>query len=57
MLLNNLNREMFKPFVLIDVCLVDLLVACVRICTSFKGVSFRETHLRELFGRTEKLLS
>ena len=28
---------------------------CLRICTGFKGVSFRETHLWEHFGRTDKI--
>ena len=37
-----------------DVCSVDLLVACFRISTGFKGDSVRETHLREHFGRTDK---
>ena len=37
--------NLFKPFVLIGVCLVDILVACLWICTGFKGGSFRETHL------------
>ena len=38
---NNLHRDMFKPFrFLIEVCSVDLLVACVKICTGFKGGSF-----------------
>ena len=44
-------------FVLIDICSVDLLVACVRIFTYFKGVSFQETHLWEHFqiGRADKI--
>ena len=41
-------------FVLIDVCSVDILVACWRISTGFKGDSFRGTHLWEHFGRTDK---
>ena len=28
---------------------------CLRICTGFKEVSFRETHLREHFGRTDQI--
>ena len=28
---------------------------CLRICTGFKEVCFRETHLREHFGRTDKV--
>ena len=28
---------------------------CVRISTGFKEVSFRETHLREHFGRTDQI--
>ena len=42
-------------FVLIDVCSVALLVACLRISTRFRGVSLRETHLWEDFGRADKI--
>ena len=42
-------------FVLIDVCSVDLRVACVRLSTRFKGVSLRETHLWEHFGWADKI--
>ena len=42
-------------FVLIAVCSVEFLVVCWRICTGFKGVSFRETHLWEHFGRTDQI--
>ena len=42
-------------FVLIDVCSAEFLVVCSRICTGFTGVSFRETHLWEHFGRTDKI--
>ena len=46
MRLNSLNRYMFKPFLsLIAVCSAEFLVVCLRTCTGFKGVSFRETHL------------
>ena len=38
-------------FVLIEVCSVDIMVACLRISTGFKGDSFRETHLWEHFGQ------
>ena len=46
-LLNNLNRDVFKlnHFVLIDVCSVDLLVACLTISTGFLRGFLRETHL------------
>ena len=39
-------------FVLIEVCSVDILVACLRTSTGFQGDFFRETHLWEHFGRT-----
>ena len=55
MRLNSLNRDMLNLFVLIDVCSAENLVVCLGICTGFKGVSFRETHLREHFGRTNKI--
>ena len=42
--LNGLNRNVFKAFFLIDVCSVEFLVVCLRICTGFTGVSFREKH-------------
>ena len=34
-----------RHFVLVEVCSVDILVACLRISTGFEGDSFRETHL------------
>ena len=44
------------PFVLMEVCLVDILVACLRISAqAFKVNSFRETHLCEYFGETDKI--
>ena len=42
-------------FVLIAVCSEEFLVACLRIWTDLKGVSFREAHLWEHFGRTDKI--
>ena len=42
-------------FILIDACLAEFLVVCLRICTGFKRISFRETHLWEHFGRTDKI--
>ena len=42
-------------FVLIAVCSAEFSVVCLRICTGFKEVSFRETHLREHFGRTDQI--
>ena len=52
--LNGLNRDMFKPFVLIDVSLAEFLVVCLRTCTGLKGVSFRERSIYEsnLVGQT-----
>ena len=48
--------EQFKSrYVLIDVCSVDFLVACLRICTGFKGLSFREMRSSEHFGWTDKI--
>ena len=35
MRLNSLNRDLLNHFVLIEVCSVDILVACLRICTGF----------------------
>ena len=55
MLLNNLNRDLFKPFRSHKVCSAELLAACLRICTGLKGVSFREMHLWEHIGRTDKI--
>ena len=37
------------------VCSVEFLVVCWRICTGFKGVSLRETHLWEHFGRRDQI--
>ena len=53
MLLNNLHRDTFKQFVLIEVCSVDLLVTCLRICTGFVRGSI--DFFREKFGRTDKI--
>ena len=55
MRLNSLNRDMFKPVRSHSGLLGWILVVCLRICTCFKGVSFRETHLWEHFGRTDKI--
>ena len=52
--LNGLNRDMFKPFRSHRRCSDEFLVVCLRICTGFNGVSFRETHL---WDRQTKLLS
>ena len=53
-----LNRDMLKPFGSHTVFSVEFLVVCLRLCTGgFKGVSFRETHLWEHFGRTDKIAS
>ena len=41
MLLNSLNRDSLKHFVLIEVSSVDILVACLRNSTGSKGGSFR----------------
>ena len=42
-------------FSLIEVCSVDLLVACERVGTAFIGDVLRETHLAEDPGRTDKI--
>ena len=42
-------------FVLIAICSAEFLVVCLRICTGFQDVSFRETHLWEDFGRTDQI--
>ena len=42
-------------FILIDVCSVDILVARMRVDTAFVGDFFRETHLWEHFGQTDKI--
>ena len=55
MLLNNLNRDVFKPFRSHRGSSVDLLVACLRINAGLKGDSCRETHLWEHFGRTDTI--
>ena len=56
MRLNILNRDMFKPFRShLTVWSVEFSILRLRIYTGFKGVSFRETHLREHFGRTDKI--
>ena len=57
MLLNRLICYMFNHFVLIEVCSVDILVACLRIGTGFKE-DFLERRIYEstLVGQT-KLLS
>ena len=56
MRLNSLNRDMFKPFRSHNGLLGWVLFAvCLRICTGFKGVSFRETYLWEHFGRTDQI--
>ena len=39
------SAVMADHFVLIEVCSVDILVACLRMSTGFQGNSFRETHL------------
>ena len=39
-----IDRDMFK-FVLIEVCLVDVRVTCLRVSTGFEGTSFREARL------------
>ena len=55
---NNLTCDKFKPFrscVLVEVCSVDILVACWRICAGSKEDSFRETNLWEHFCRTDKI--
>ena len=44
-----------KHFALIDVCSAEFFVVPLRICTGFKGGSFRETHLQEQFGRPDKI--
>ena len=51
MLPNNLIAICLNHFVLMEICSVYLLVACLSICTGFKEDSFRETHLWEHFGR------
>ena len=48
MLLNSLNRNMFQPFILIEVCSVDILVTCLRLSTGFRWDSFREMPARRL---------
>ena len=54
MLLNSLNRDMFKPFVLIDFCSVDLLVACVMISRGFKRVFLpRDPSMRALWSERQ----
>ena len=53
--LNSLNRDMFKPFRSHSGLLGWVLVVCLRICTGFERVSFREAHLWEHFGRTDKI--
>ena len=54
--LNDLNRDMFKQlFVLMEVCSVDILVACLRISTGFEGDSFRETSTRALWPGADKI--
>ena len=55
MRLNSLNRDMFKPFRSHRGLLGWKLVACVGISTGFTEVSFREMHLWEHFGRTDKI--
>ena len=54
-ILKKLIAICLNHFVLIEVCSGDILVACCRICTGFKGDSFRETHLWEHFGRTDTI--
>ena len=57
MRLNSLNRDMFKPVRSHNVCSVESLVACLRICTGFKGFpSERRINESALVGQT-KLLS
>ena len=56
-----LSRDLFKPFsFLIEVCSVDILVACWKICAGFKrgfGIpSGRRIYESNLVGQT-KLLS
>ena len=53
--LNNLNRDMFKPFRSHRCLFGWYLAACLRICTGFKEVFFRETHLWEQSSRTDKI--
>ena len=45
MLQSCLNCVTLNHFVLIEVCSVDILAACVRTGTTFRGEFFRETHL------------
>ena len=53
--LNNLNAICLNNYVLIDVCSVELWSRAWGKSTGFKADSFRETHLWEHFGRTDKI--
>ena len=54
MRLNKLNRDMcLNHFVLIEVCSVEMLVACVRSSAGFKGGSFRDASMRALWSDRE----
>ena len=55
MLLNSVNRDMFKPFRSHSGLLDYVLVACLRIGTCFREHSFRETHLWDHFGGRDKI--
>ena len=48
-------RCRLNHFVLITVCSAEFFVVRLGICTGFKWVSFRETHLWEHFGRTDQI--
>ena len=51
MLLNCFNRDTLNYFILIEVCLVDILVACLRISTGFlRGFLQRNTSMRALLS-------
>ena len=50
------RKMLLNHFIPIDVCSVDILVACMRICTIFIGDFFRETHPWEHFGQADKPL-
>ena len=55
---NSLNRDMFKPFRSHNGLLrwvFGRVFEAKPLCTGFKGVSLRETHLWEHFGRTDQI--